>query len=200
MINSLRDTHKGSTISVVASGPSAVLYDGQGDVSIGVNGAAMLGPVFDYFLCGDAKSSECDWFHINCSKARVIARLIASKDYQLYPEHIYKYRLRSMPPPVSPHKTFKYGYYNREKLALDKPRLLYGGTISCCAIQLAKLMGASRIVLFGCNFSHNSGQYFYKANKIGSVSRSQTYVMQDVINVLRTGGIQIDIVGESLLL
>lgn len=215
MIGSLHNIHEGSTISVVASGPSASMYDGRGDISIGVNGSALLGTVFDYFICGDPRSSDCDWFHINCSRVRVIARAIASVDYQLYPEHIYKFErfaattcetseqkrklIRQLPEPVYPHKTFRYSWYAEDKLKLNSMLLLYGGTISCCAMQLAWMMGSRHIVLFGCDFTHESGNYFYPANKIGKIWRSQVETMQNAIDALRSKNVTIDIVGKSML-
>ncbi len=210
MIESLHDIHKGSTISIVASGPSAVMYDGFGDIAIGVNGASLLGPTFDYYMCGDPYAHRHDWFSINCSKERVVAKVLASMDYQLYPEHIYdierksvtvlKQRALDLPDPVYPHKTFRYRSYKHDKLRLNNKFLLFGGTISCCALQLAWMMGADRVVLFGCNFRHSmSEHHFYDTKMPGRVVLTQVKTMQSVIDKMRTAGLVVSIIGKSAL-
>jgi hypothetical protein len=180
------------------------------DITIAVNGAAKLNQPFDYFMCGDHKSSSYDWFKIQCSKTRVIAKLTAGLDEILYPPELFpdikrmavtapKQGTIDLPCPVWPHMTFMYRWYKPQRLKKDMDYLMFGGTISCCAVQLAYVMGASKIVLFGCGFNNLRQHYFYRSNRRGSVSDSQRNTMNVVINELKKQGIQFQIIGETTL-
>ena len=76
---------------------------------------------------------------------------------------------------------------------------MYGGTISCCAVQLAYMMGASRLKLFGCEFSHRDGNYFQKFSHVGSVSDRQYKTMQSMLRKIRDEGVKITAYGNSIL-
>lgn len=211
MIKSLIDAHKGATVAIVGSGPTAIDFlKSTQDVSIGVNGAAKLGKKFDYFMCGDAKSSTYDWFNINCSKVRVIAKLTASMDKILYPSELFPDIKRVavktakqgdivLPPPIEPHRTFMYKWWKPDRLKKDANYLMFGGTVSCCAVQLAYIMGATKIVLYGCGFTSTGTHHFYRTNKPGSISDSQRVVMNLVIKELNNRGIQFEFVGDTTL-
>ncbi len=211
MIKNLWDKHPGARIAVVGSGPSADLYPGNAQISIGVNGAALLGPRYDYFLAGDHNAPAREWFNINCSNIRVIAELIATTDKQLYPDiafpdlvrmavPVHKRRdIPEVPRPVSPHITFKYRSFKDVLPASRFNFLMYRGTISCCALQLAWMMGAREVDLYGCNFTHKGGSYFYKSEFKGRVVETQYQVMQAMINQLRDNGLLINIHGSSRL-
>jgi hypothetical protein len=209
MIKALHGIHKGETIAVVGSGPTAIEFKNQ-HLSIGVNGAAKLGKRFDYFMCGDARSSAFDWFNIDCSRVRVIAKLTAAPDKILYPIDLFQDIKRTavitakqssvkLPPPVEPHLTFMYRWYKSDRLKSDMNYLMFGGTISCCAVQLAYLMGATKIVLYGCGFNSVGRHYFYHTPRPGSISASQRAVMNAVISEIRKRGVQFQIVGETTL-
>lgn len=198
-------------MAVVGSGPSASSYPGEAQISIGVNGAALLGPKYDYFLAGDHNAPQREWFGVNCSRVRVIAELIATTDKQLYPDHMYP-RLRRMavpvhkrrdipevPVPVDPHCTFKYRSFKESLPASRFNYLMYKGTISCCALQLAWMMGAAVVDLYGCNFTHKGGSYFYKSEFKGRVVETQYQVMQSMMNQLRKSGLIINVHGDSRL-
>jgi aspartate/glutamate racemase len=60
-------------------------------------------------------------------------------------------------------------------------------------------MGASTIVLFGCDFDNSKQHYFYKTNVRGSISNNQRTVMNEVIKELKKRGVQIKIVGSTTL-
>jgi uncharacterized Rossmann fold enzyme len=211
MIKSLHNIHKGATIAIVGSGPTAVEFiKSKCDISIGVNGAAKLGKKFDYFICGDVRSSTYDWFSIDCSKIRVIAKLTAAPDKILYPDVLFPTITRAavvtakqnnivLPLPIEPHLTFMYKWYKSDRLKPDMNYLMFGGTISCCAVQLAYVMGATKIVLYGCGFNSIGKHYFYHTSKPGTISDSQRTVMSAVINELKKRGIQFENVGHTTL-
>jgi hypothetical protein len=211
MIKSLYKIHDNKTIAVVGSGPTAVDFlHSSADISIGVNGAAKLGKKFDYFMCGDVRSSSYDWFEVDCSRVRIIAKLTASLDKILYPLDIFpdieraavittKQHTLNLPVPIEPHLTFVYKWHKPGRLQQDMNFLMFGGTISCCAVQLAYIMGASKIVLYGCNFTSRGKHYFYSTRRPGSISDSQRTVMNTVINEVKERGVQIQIIGETTL-
>jgi hypothetical protein len=211
MIKSLYDIYKGSTIAIVGSGPTATEFiKKENEIAIGVNGAAKLGKLFDYFMCGDAQSSSFDWFNINCSRVRIIAKLTAAPDRILYPVELFpnikriavqtiKQNSLDLPLPVKPHLTFLYKWYSSDRLKRDMNYLMFGGTISCCAIQLAYVMGATKIVLYGCGFNNVGRHYFYYTNKPGSISDRQRGVMNTVINELKGRGVKFEIIGNTTL-
>lgn len=211
MIGLLRNIHDGATIGVVGSGPSAVGFTKNGlDATIAVNGAAKLNHSFDYFLCGDSASSKCDWFRIDCAKVRVIAKLTAGLDEILYPPGLFpglhrvsvpvtKQNSVKLPCPLWPHLTFMYDRYKLQKINKEMNCLMFGGTISCCAVQLAYIMGASTIVLFGCEFSNPKQHYFYKANRAGTIADNQRRIMNEVLRELKKRGVRFRIIGDTTL-
>ena len=77
--------------------------------------------------------------------------------------------------------------------------LMFCGTISGCAAQLAFLMGANNIELYGCSFSHNNGHYFYESDYIGTVSTSQRNAMDSMLYDIRNAGVKIHIFGDTML-
>jgi hypothetical protein len=208
MIQSLLDVHQGETVSIVGSGPSADLYQGGSGVSIGVNGAARLHQHFSYFLYGDRYAYKRDWFRTDCSDVRVAARIVATMDELIYPKADVRMSVtadnqmmvRGIPDPEPPHKIFNYMRYRPQRLKRTQSSLLFGGTIACCALQLAWIMGASKVIVYGCNFQHSrNSHYFYRSNFTGTVTQSQRDTMQEIINILRNRGLEIHIIGESRL-
>jgi hypothetical protein len=211
MIKSLYDVHKGAAIAIVGSGPTAVDFThNKCDISIGVNGAAKLGEKLDYFMCGDSRSSLFDWFRIDCSKIRVIAKITAAQDRILYPDELFPHIVRAavstpkqnsieLPKPVEPHITFMYRWFKPDRLKKDMNYLMFGGTISCCAVQLAYIMGASKIVLYGCCFNSTGRHYFYNTRRPGSISDNQRVVMNTAIGEIKNRGVEFKIVGDTML-
>lgn len=216
MLHLLHNLHTNKSASIVASGPSAKKYNGSTDISIGVNGAAFLGKKFDYFLCGDNNAHKYSWFKEKCSDVRVISRLVASMDYQLYPEDFdivrrsvpqHKQRLvQDLMCPVYPHIIFNYRWYGlgrlgkKDRLVLPN-YLMFSGTISCCAVQLAYLMGCSEVHLYGCGFTgRRKKHYFYNNNeKVGNIVKSQFETMQKCLKEVRSLGMKVYIHGKSKL-
>ena len=80
--------------------------------------------------------------------------------------------------------------------------LMFGGTISCCAVQLAYIMGAKEIELYGCNFHHSRrSHYFYSAGQgqIGRVRSSQRETMDKLLKEVRAKGVKVSIFGPTRL-
>lgn len=212
MLRLLHKKHIGKSVSIVGSGPSADLFNSSTDISIGVNGAAYLGKKFDYFLCGDNNSHRYKWFREKCSDVRVISKLVASLDYQLYPKEFDQVVRRLSVPqhkqkmvkdllcPVYPHITFEYRWFKPGRLSATQNFLMFGGTISGCAAQLAFLMGCSEIHLYGCNFTHKRQHYFYdNEERPGRVVDSQRDRMDKCLKDIRDLGVKVYMHGPSKL-
>jgi hypothetical protein len=224
MIERLYDIHRGKTIAVVGSGPTATAFDPRdNDNSIGVNGAAMLayrGIRLDYFLCGSQHSPRQPWFAVDCAATRIICARFALQDRYLYPNELYPDLVRMsypvgdideirLPSPAPPHLTYRYTRNPTTAfLAGMRPfdKVLIGGTITSVAVQIAYLMGASRIKLYGCSFSKQTSQqpqhYFYRppVNRRGGVDDVQIAAMDRTLAIVRQNGVEVQVVGETTLL
>lgn len=211
MIAHLHNKHVGSHVAIIGSSPSALLYSGDCDVSIGVNGASLLGYQFDYYVVGDPHAPDREWFTAKCARSRIIANIVATLDRQLYPDYLYpnldrraifdntqSHLVADIPQPVSPHHWFPYAPIEDHLILRLNPFLMYHGTITCSTLQLAWMMGAREIDLFGCAFSADHG-YFYQAKLPGRVGERQVRTMQNCIDVLRSDGVIIRIHGKSVL-
>jgi hypothetical protein len=222
MLERLVMRHPAATIAVVGSAPTATRFDpALADVAIGVNGAALLGHRFDYYLCADQAAPSRDWFAARCAPCRVIARSIASCDRQLYPDDfgpLIPARVAAdfwgqdaieLPEPRPPHCIYTMLPLNESGLErLSRRRaggLMVEATISGQAVQLAWLMGAARVRLFGCRFSvatsGGPGHYFYPASRdeTGLVRERQRVTMDRYLAFLRRRGVFVVIHGDSTL-
>ena len=209
MLKQLFQSAPDSKIAIIGSGPSAVQFDGNCDISIAVNGAAMLPTKFDYFMYGDRQAPERSWSQPDCASRRVVAHHVAATDRLLYPEVDFPDLERTarpqsanqtlLPPPAHPHLYFQYRPFDVDQISRQNNFLMYGGTISCCAVQLAYMMGASRLELFGCEFSHRDGNYFQKFSHVGSVSDRQYQAMQSTLKKIRDEGVKVTAYGKSIL-
>jgi hypothetical protein len=221
VIRDLSGRHAGATVAVIGSAPSAVLFDpSQCDVSIGVNGAARLGPRFDYYLCADVAAPSRSWFQLDCAHTRVVATTIASMDLFLYPAQDHRDLQRravewtqqdelALPEPAPPHRVYRMAAPNPERLAglrkRDTDVLLVYATVAGQAVQLAYLLGADRLRLFGCAFtietSGTSAHYYYQdaTGGTGSIRDSQLRQMDRYLALLREQGVRVVAHGPTRL-
>lgn len=227
MIDSLRQIHAGKTIAVLGSGPSLSMFQGKEDVSIAVNGAADIKIPYDYFMCEDIRSPERPWFYSSkkCGATRIICAYLSPDDEVLYPDKDvrkqmfqerkyvwnqrgtmgYAYYLPTLPP-KSPHRWFMPHPLTPDRMFFppDYPTslaLVCGGSIACTAIQMAFVMGASRISLYGCSMDNESGDnYFIKSHgKIGEQPEGNLRNFRIILKFL-SSMVRIDIYGKSKLL
>jgi len=220
-IGGLRNKYKGAHIAVVGASPTAVLYVPHStDVSIAVNGAALLSEEFDYFVCSDPDAPARPWFGRKCAKIRVIAMSIATMDRQLYPSefdgHIDRravpwgsqHRITA-PPPVQPHYVFHCSFPSKGELEAFSggwsTNLMVRGTVAGQAIQLAFIMGAAEISLFGCSYSRDTSRsenhYSYQCqqHQIGCIQTYHIEAMNTYISIIRQHGVPVNVIGPSAL-
>lgn len=217
-IQRLYGVFAGATISIVGSGRTALTFRPEEcDVSIGINGAALLGPRFDYFLCMAPEAPERDWFYPDCSDTRIIESRIAPFDHRLYPKSLSESLGRTpfyepppdLPEPAGPHHIFVVEAPSEQGVqALLQHRseaLMTLGTVAGQAVQLAFLMGASVIRLHGCSFSEGTTgrleHYFYPApqGQTGWITPEQIHFMELYLSLVRHCGTRIVIHGDSAL-
>lgn len=56
MVSTLKNCFAQSKLAILGSGPSLSFFRGGYDCTIAVNGAALIGFNYDYFMCGDVQS------------------------------------------------------------------------------------------------------------------------------------------------
>ena len=114
--------------------------------------------------------------------------------YYLLPTHPFLEEFeRNLPIHESPHVILKYRSVN-EELSREQIRLNVEGTSSHMALQVAYIMGAREIHLYGVEFSntpesgriHGSGNYFYKPelHETGMTLDSQLQTMDNTIRII----------------
>ncbi len=195
LLDSLRGKHRGQSVAVLGGGPSLGNFEGRQDVAIAVNGAALLPRRYDYFLCGDESAPKRSWFQASAqwNATRVVSSFVAPWDPLLFPDSETRLRLQAALPlrrtstapfyeyepnaTVSPpHIWFQYEHPPVSRfhdLPFDRNagRFFHGATIAGAAVQLAAVMGAAEIHLFGCDFSNRTGlDYFLPTKEAGGVS------------------------------
>ena len=178
-INKFREIHLDKTIAVLGSSPTINLYQGNEDVSIAVNGSVMcdsvrnIGRKIDYFMCGDRYSPDRQWFResMEICDTRIIPTFIAPFDPIVLPDKSERSFLKrilekdagyerngniSFSPEFNniqePHGIFEYADLWEQEIGPNQRKLCRGGTISGVAAQMAMIMGAKEIHLYGCSF------------------------------------------------
>lgn len=121
--------------------------------------------------------------------------------YYLLPEHPSLHQFeRTLPKPTPPHVVLKYRShsqpYSRKQLRINME-----GTSVHTAVQLAYLMGAHTIHLYGVEFSnapvagqpYSAGNYFYVPNpdELGMSTEIQRETLDHAINSIRSLGVSI---------
>lgn len=229
-MNELRGAHRGTRIAVLGSGPTLAMYAGQVDLAIAVNGAAHCEAPYQYFTCGDVNSPMQSWFYASRkhSARRIIASFLAPMDTILYPDIGAREAMlsdlasvtsttaesTSLPPyeyipsvaPSDGHRWFQYAFRRNafaEELVLEgvrTGRLLPGATIAGVALQMAAIMGASEVHLFGCSMDNDCGDnYLHRGMSSGSTKETQRVNFAAAIRAIRTIGVEVEIHGESRL-
>ena len=252
MLATLRHLLPDSTIAVVGSAPSAMMYKDIGyDATIAVNGASQLLPKAigpKYFLSGDAGASRQSWYtaiprgvvHIlrpvaaiyspvfirepsrrsalvtvweqyldsHPEQVRVIPNRTVREGTQRvllrdleYDNPFYDILLRRIPP-CYPHVVFNIGL--PQPISRDMKKLRRGPTSAGCALQVAYLMGASAIHMYGVEMTNQGipyaeGNYFYVplADEKGVTTSEQLASIEGVIEDLSKLGVKISHCGHT---
>jgi len=218
VLEQLRDRHTGATFAIIGSGPSGRAYAGREDVAIAVNGGALVDVPFHYFACGDISSPDTQWFHAASAYQvrRLIASFVAPFDAAMYPEPDLRARLqadlratRGTPPydyvplarPVGRHAWFRYAvpHFPHAHATLDRfcaqARVAHGATIAGVALQIAHLMGAASLVLYGCNLDNDDGRnYLHPRASVGRTLPVQRTNMATLVGWLAGHGKPVTVV------
>ena len=224
-LKGLRGVHKGERIAVLGSGPSLEMFSGEPKIAIAVNGASEIEQAYRYFICGDPESPRREWFYAsrNSSAVRIVSSFIAPFDEALYPDEGVRTQLRQeggfesgcrenyhyIPSvrPAAPHAFFLYDPisvfdYRVLPISRDQDRFLYGGTIAGVAVQLAFVMGASEIHLFGCSLDNESGRNYCRllsSTQTGRTIPSQVVGLSKIISAIESEGVPVIVHGRSRL-
>jgi len=228
MISKLRGLYNGKSIAILGSAPTIQLYDESEDLTIAVNGALQLNKRIDYFVTSHPVAFRKSWFNLKPDVSRIINSVSAIFYEPMYPDTEVRDRLtqkyiesmkdtfqfddetgekfnvlfRELPEPASPHRFFYFGDLNIEpmkRVSKLQKDIFAGGTSACAALQLANIMGASEIHLYGCSFSNttrksfNGNNYFYKAKvgEMGQTNDKQRIFMDETIKSIANGGTKV---------
>ncbi len=210
-INDFREIHKGKSFAVLGSSPTINLYRGEQDVSIAVNGSVMCDAVerADYFMAGDKDSAKRGWFEksMDFADSRIIATFIAPFDHLVLSDEEERSELQRLLEDdkvhqrepggnikfspnfrnlVRPHGIFEYADIWEEEICPDQQKLCRGGTISGVACQMALIMGASEVHLYGCSFgTPEQGHYGYNnKNEPGGIRFDHPPTMDYILSRL----------------
>lgn len=226
-IDKFRGIHPKSSIAILGSSPTIKLYKGEEDISIAVNGVVMcnLPNTPEYYMCGDKESFRRTWFEHSKTKARtrIVATFVAPYDSLVLPNENERSKLQKIldtdefhmsdkggnikfSPDFEeieePHGIFKYADIWEEKINPDQKRLCRGGTISGVATQMAMIMGAKEIHLYGCSFGKppKEEHYAYDNKKEpGGINKNHPIVMDYILSMINLYGIKIYSHGYSNL-
>ncbi len=193
------------------------------DCSIAVNGGVNLPQRFNYFMASDHLAPNRSWFNRDNAEVRLIAAGIATFDNFLYPAETFSpksftreilpyqfQRTRDLPQPAYPHQLFyelpPNRYRNRFPERDQFTGLYAGATISGFAVQIAYLLGAAELHLFGCSFGsvrNDNGvrHYFYSAprNQCGRILERHRRTMNQYLSILRLNGVEVVAHGPTAL-
>lgn len=225
-IDKFRYIHKGMSFAILGSSPTINIYRGQQDISIAVNGAVLCDPVerADYFMAGDKNSPYRRWFEESYKKAktRIVATFVAPYDkivcssfdqrkkFQNMLEADYFHQsdpggnIRFSPDGLVPsgdHGIFVYADIWEEKICIDQKRLCRGGTISGVAAQMAMVMGAKEIHLYGCSFGDTNRKHYGYDNKEepGGIDPNHIFTMDYILSRIKLSGVEIFAHGHTNL-
>lgn len=121
-----------------------------------------------------------------------------------YDNYIHFDLLKTEKIPLTNGLIFKYND-SIETLNLERkknPSLTRGGTITGTASQLAYLMGAKKIILFGCGFNNleGSGNYSYDSKgEFGITTNLQKENMDKILSTLIKKGTSVECLGKTNL-
>jgi len=219
VIDRYRNRHAGQPIAVLGSGPTLDLFTGTEPVAIAVNGAAACAVPYQYFVCGDIQSPRRSWFYASRrhDARRIVASFLAPLDKVLYPSAGLRVRLRldlawragrrrslvslydyvPFAEPAAEHGWFHYAVPDFPHTAEDfgrllaAGRLLHGATISGVAMQIALLMGASAIHLYGCSMDNDAGNNYCLPGSKGRTTPLQRSNLASLIALIRGTGVDV---------
>ena len=118
-----------------------------------------------------------------------------------YDNPFYEVLLKRIPP-CNPHMVFNVGL--PQPMTKDMQKLRKGPTSTGCALQVAYLMGASTIHMYGVEMTNQGvpyaeGNYFYAPlpDELGVTSSDQLMSIEGVVQDLHELGIDISHVGHT---
>lgn len=172
MIQKFKDIHEGKTIAILGSSESLALYKGEEDIAIALNGGVMTDYKVDYFMSYDRRCKNHEYYTAKPEIPRIIGATLAVQDKLLYDE-IRNVSYRSDPwldnnPPKAPHTFFYYEWYKSPPIFTKEKNILsHKGSIAHPAFELAWMMGANKIHIYGVEMGE--GQYLKMADFMNSL-------------------------------
>ncbi len=215
-IDKYRGIHKGTRIAVLGSSPTLSLYHNEEDIAIAVNGAPQAlnkQSKVDYFMCGDKDSYKRQWFLSSqrFNATRIVSSFVLPFDEIIIPDIQERKKLqkRLMDFESTKESLIKFilddyildsshgfFYYSRpwnQEISRDQKRFAKSCTITGVASQMALVMGAEEIHLYGCSFGDVKGNHYsYDAkDEPGEIKPWQPTVMDFIIYQIIQQGVRV---------
>lgn len=179
MIRKLRSAHYGKSIAVIGSGPTAKKYSGKEQVAIGLNKAITLNRRFDYFMAFDTTLAANDWFPLTLDYPRILGFELSQMLAHREQDCIFRYTDKRKIP----------------ELPYDFTELTNLGNIAIPAVELALLMGAHRLVLYGIDL--NQRVYFDGERGKAHYGVTAPRYMQTLLGLAQCNEIDVEVVGSE---
>ena len=224
-IDKYRNIHKKSKIAILGSSPTLELYENKEDISIAVNGAPLClseNYKINYFMCGDKDSHDRQWF-LSSEKfnaIRIVSSFVLPYDPIIIPKKNERYELQKRLKEFyeneenyinfnlddyvldSKHGFFHYSRPWNQIISKRQKKISKSATISGVAAQMALIMGAKEIHLYGCSFGDVKNKHYYYDSKgePGGIKLWQPVVMDFILyQMIKKYNIEIIAHGETTL-
>jgi hypothetical protein len=170
MLDRIIDKHPNSIIAVCGSGPTVTQFTHEEDFAIALNGAMMIKQPFEYFAAFDRRIKDKPYFHSKPHVTRLLGSNIAPCCKLCYPSNIDReitlgstvLETNVTREPDEPHCRWDFEFAT-ETMNISTIRHKYKGkhilyssnSIAGPGFQLAYLMGAKEIHLYGIGLMHH---------------------------------------------
>jgi hypothetical protein len=169
MLETLRNKYQGSVVAILGGGFTILNYTGKEDICIAMNNAIQLDAKIDYFTAFDCKIPTLDYFLYKPKITRLLGGNIAGQCPYTFPKledskrKIVKVReldekncLVIKEKPNLPNDFWLYKTRETPMLSPNMKSLSVCGTILAPALELAFIMGAKEIHIYGCGLGYPS--------------------------------------------
>jgi hypothetical protein len=157
--------HKGCSIAILGPGNSIEDYQGKEDVAIAMNSAILLDSKIDYFAAFDIHVPQLPYFTVKPEVTRLLGGTITMLCPYTWTDIPLKYRRRlvtmhmavgqaGIPSDYQPNAPHGYWYFKYEVPRAPKQHtrsLTAYKTIFFPTLEIAYLMGAKQINIYGCD-------------------------------------------------
>ena len=179
MIKQLKSAHYGKSIAVVGSGPSALKFKGEEQISIALNAAVVIDYAWNYFCGFDTTLGQKAWWPETLKTNRIMGYELCGMVDRREQDWMFDYT----------------GQRKIPELPYDFSELTNVGNIAIPAVEAALIMGAHRLVLYGIDL--NQRVYFDNEPASAGYGVTAPRYMQTLLGLAQCDGIDVEVVGSE---